>query len=54
MNGAQWIAPIAPFMAEEIWARLGRSYSIHQQPWPKWDKALAADEVITIVVQVNG
>jgi leucyl-tRNA synthetase len=48
------IAPIAPFLAEELWARLGRPYSIHQQRWPAWDEALAADDVITIVVQVNG
>ena len=48
------VAPIAPFMAEEMWSRLGRPYSIHQQKWPKLDAALAADEVVTIVVQVNG
>jgi leucyl-tRNA synthetase len=48
------IAPIAPFMAEELWARLGRAYSIHQQSWPQWDEALIAEDVITIVVQVNG
>ena len=48
------IAPIAPFMAEEMWARLGRPYSVHRQQWPQWDDALAADEVVTIVVQVNG
>ena len=48
------VAPIAPFMGEEMWARLGRKYSIHQQKWPPFDPALAADETITIVVQVNG
>ena len=48
------LAPIAPFMAEEIWARKGRPYSVHQQMWPAWDAALAADDMITIVVQVNG
>jgi leucyl-tRNA synthetase len=48
------LAPIAPFMAEEIWARIGRMYSIHQQKWPKYDQALAADEMIMLPVQVNG
>jgi leucyl-tRNA synthetase len=48
------VAPIAPFMAEEIWAHKGRPYSIHQQQWPKFDLALAADESITLVLQVNG
>lgn len=48
------VAPVAPFMAEEIWARQSRPYSIHQQLWPQFDLALAADETITLVLQVNG
>jgi leucyl-tRNA synthetase len=48
------LAPVAPFMAEEIWARKGRAYSIHQQRWLQYDAALAADEVIVVPVQVNG
>jgi len=48
------LAPVAPFMAEELWSRKGRPGSIHQQKWPQFDEALAADEVITLVLQVNG
>jgi leucyl-tRNA synthetase len=48
------LAPVAPFMAEEVWARKGRLYSIHQHGWPKCDEVLAADEEITLVLQVNG
>ena len=48
------MAPSAPHFAEELWARLGKPYSIHQQPWPKWDEDLAREEEITLVVQVNG
>lgn len=48
------LAPIAPFMTEEVWARWGRPYSIHQQPYPRYDPAAAADESFTLVVQVNG
>jgi leucyl-tRNA synthetase len=48
------MAPVTPHIAEELWARLGRPYSIHQQAWPQWDAALAAEDVLTIVVQVNG
>jgi leucyl-tRNA synthetase len=48
------LAPIAPFMAEELWMRWGRPYSIHQQKFPKYDAALAAEEVFTLVIQVNG
>ncbi|MEK7277000.1 MAG: leucine--tRNA ligase, partial [Chloroflexota bacterium] len=48
------LAPVAPFMAEELWARKGRKYSVHQQKWPLFDESQAADELITLVLQVNG
>jgi leucyl-tRNA synthetase len=48
------LAPAAPHITEELWARCGRPYSIHQQAWPTYDAALAADETIEIAVQVNG
>jgi len=48
------IAPSAPHLAEELWERTGHSYSIHNQSWPHWDEALAEEEEITLVVQVNG
>jgi leucyl-tRNA synthetase len=48
------LAPPCPHVAEELWARTGRPYSIHQQAWPRWDESIAAEEVIPLVVQVNG
>jgi leucyl-tRNA synthetase len=48
------LAPTAPHITEELWERTRRQYSIHNQPWPQWDKTLAKDEEITLVVQVNG
>ncbi len=48
------LAPTAPHLAEELWQRIGHDYSIHNQSWPEWDEALARDEEITLVVQVNG
>jgi leucyl-tRNA synthetase len=48
------LAPTAPHLAEELWQQTGHDYSIHNQPWPKWDPELAEDEEITLVVQVNG
>ena len=48
------LAPIAPHISEELWERTGRPYSIHQQRFPEWDAELAAEETITLVVQVNG
>jgi leucyl-tRNA synthetase len=34
--------------------RIGKPYSIHNQPWPEFDAELAKEEEITLVVQVNG
>lgn len=48
------LAPVAPFMAEEIWGRLGGGYSIHQQEWPRYNAEAAREETFTLVVQVNG
>ncbi|HHH40909.1 MAG TPA: leucine--tRNA ligase, partial [Chloroflexi bacterium] len=48
------MAPITPHIAEELWVRTGRPYSIHQQRWPTWDEAIAAEETFTLVIQVNG
>ncbi|MEE8159753.1 MAG: leucine--tRNA ligase [Dehalococcoidia bacterium] len=48
------LAPLAPHNAEELWERVGHPYSVHNQPFPKWDPTLAAEEMITLVVQVNG
>jgi len=47
-------APVTPFLAEELWHNLGKSYSIHQHKWPAFDPAAAAEEQVTLVVQVNG
>jgi len=48
------LAPLAPHIAEELWQRTSRSYSVHTQSWPGWDADLARDDEITLVVQVNG
>ncbi|MFH1381995.1 MAG: leucine--tRNA ligase [Chloroflexota bacterium] len=48
------LSPTTPHLTEELWQRTGHSYSIHNQPWPKWDEALAKEEEITLVIQVNG
>ena len=48
------LAPIAPHISEELWERTGHQYSVHMQSFPEWDESLAADETITLVVQVNG
>ncbi len=48
------MAPITPHIAEELWAKLGKSYSIHQQDWPQVDEDATIEEMFTLVVQVNG
>ena len=48
------MAPMVPHMSEELWERTGRRFSVHSLPWPEWDAGLAADAVITLVVQVDG
>jgi leucyl-tRNA synthetase len=52
------LAPACPHIAEELWARTGRratrADSVHLQSWPTWDEAVSAEEMITLVVQVNG
>ena len=48
------LAPIVPHITEELWEKAGYAYSIHNQPFPSWDEELAANEVITLVIQVNG
>lgn len=48
------MAPSTPHVAEELWEMLGKPYSVHQQTWPDYDEALTVEEVIELVVQVNG
>ena len=48
------MAPSCPYITEEIWQRLGKPYSIHQQAWPELDVQAAAEDEITLVLQING
>ena len=48
------LAPIAPHLAEELWEQLGERRSVHLQSFPEWDDDLAAEETVTLVVQVDG
>jgi len=48
------LAPFAPHIAEELWFRLGNKESIFKQSWPKYDERLTKDEIIQLVVQING
>jgi len=48
------IAPFAPHMAEELWEKLGGKGSVHFQAWPKYEEKYLKEDMIEIVVQVNG
>jgi leucyl-tRNA synthetase len=48
------LAPMAPYITEEQWHRMGHETSIHKERWPEFDQALAADQEVTMVIQVNG
>jgi leucyl-tRNA synthetase len=48
------LAPFAPHIAEELWARLGLAYSVHTQPWPEYDAEKAREEQVDLVVMING
>jgi leucyl-tRNA synthetase len=48
------LAPMAPHLAEEIWQKLGGKKSIFLEKWPKYNPELVKEEVITLIIQVNG
>ncbi len=48
------LSPLAPHLAEELWAKLGHTSSLAYEPWPRYDVQFLTDEVIEIPVMVNG
>jgi leucyl-tRNA synthetase len=53
-NIALLLAPMAPYIAHELWQMSGETCSLLKAPWPKFDPALAAEDEIEIPVQING
>jgi len=48
------LSPFAPHIAEEMWERLGRRFSIVDRPWPVADPSIAREDEVELAVQVNG
>lgn len=48
------LAPFAPHLAEELWARIGGEFSVHTQPWPDHDPAALVEDEVDVVVQIDG
>jgi leucyl-tRNA synthetase len=46
--------PVAPFVCHEMWEMLEHTTKISDELWPQHDETLAAIDVVTIAVQVNG
>ncbi len=53
-NIALLLAPMAPYLAHELWEMTGEKSNLLKAAWPKYDPALAAEDEIEIPVQVNG
>ncbi len=48
------MAPLTPHLGEEVWSQMGNKRTVYRAPWPECDERAAAEDEITIAVQVNG
>jgi leucyl-tRNA synthetase len=48
------LAPFAPHLAEELWARLGGEYSVHEREWPVPEPEVTTRHDVEIAIQVDG
>jgi leucyl-tRNA synthetase len=48
------VSPFAPHIAEELWEQTGGTGSVFDSAWPSFDPALAAEDSLELVIQVNG
>ena len=48
------LAPLAPFMTEELWEQIDGPYSIHAAAWPEVNEALTKQRNVELAVQIDG
>ncbi|MGR7028075.1 leucine--tRNA ligase [Geodermatophilus sp. URMC 62] len=48
------VAPLAPHVGEELWARLGHDSSVAWAPFPVADERWLVEDTVQVAVQVNG
>ena len=56
-NLVKLLAPLAPYMAEELWSQLKSetdSESVHAAAWPVWDENILVEETIVVAIAING
>ena len=53
LNLLRMLSPFAPHISEEMWSRVAVG-SLHNEKWPKADKAAMAQDEVEIVLQING
>jgi hypothetical protein len=53
-NFIKMLSCICPHVGEEIWQILGHDNTIAFEPWPSYDEAKCVEDLIEIVVQING
>ncbi len=54
LNLLKLLSPFTPHLAEEMWARMGKTTLVITEAWPKGDAKLAQDNEVTIAVQICG
>ncbi|GAA0209043.1 leucine--tRNA ligase [Corynebacterium riegelii] len=50
----QMVSPLAPHIAEELWAQLGHTGTITFEPFPTFDEQLLVDDTVELPIQING
>jgi leucyl-tRNA synthetase len=50
----QLLAPMAPHITAELWARRHDGEHVHERSWPVADPAMTKVDSVTLIVQVNG
>ncbi len=53
-NFIKMLNPIAPYMTEELWEKLGHKETIAYEPWPTYDDNKLKDDSYELAIQVNG
>ncbi|MFN8319227.1 MAG: leucine--tRNA ligase [Saprospiraceae bacterium] len=48
------IAPFAPFIAEELWSKLGKTTSVHHSTFPVCDESYLVEDNVVYPICING